>query len=627
MKNAIVHRVYDFLKEYPPFKMMDSEDLWQVAGQVKVRYVPQNEILFSVGENPGTHFYIVVEGSVQLFQTDGTLVDICDEGDVLGLRPLLAKSPYLLRAEADEESLLYAIPTVIFEPMMDKYPKIGRYIATNFAVGVGNKYSIKAQTNTLGTSSHMYNDMVIVEAHMDPVYTGSETTIKEAAQIMALKKIGSIVICDHEKRPVGIVTDKDLRTKVVAGDILKTESVAQIMSSPVWCVTPRHTLAEMQITMLRHKVNHLVITEDGTVHQPLIGVISKHDLVVIQTDNPASLLKGIQKATTTEQLKSLRSALNDIIKRYIQSDVPMKFILEVVSEINDSILQKVIELAEQKLDVSYYQKIDYAFMVLGSMARKEQLLMTDQDNAIIYRADPAFPDIKEKLLTLAQHINDSLNQIGFEYCPAGMMASNPLYCLSSEDWQKTFRHWIHEPGEKEVMMCNIFFDFRCVYGKTALTEELSQFIFKNLDQQAVFLRHLAQNALTNPAPLSFFRKFMVEKSGEHKDTFDIKLRAMMPLVDAARLFTLQNQISGVHSTIERYRKLSETESHHRELFIFAADAFETLLKTRCYHGIENKDSGRYIHPSKMDKMDRIQLRNAFQPIHDIQDIIKVRFVL
>lgn len=627
MKNEIIHRVFDFLKEYPPFQMMDMEDLWRIAGEVQVVYVPEGEILFSIGEAPKKHFYVVNDGAIQLYQNDDTLVEVCDEGDVLGLRPLIARSPYLLRAVAGEESLLYAIPTDIFEPMMDKYPGIGRYIATNFAVGVGNKYSRSTHSAAQSGVSHMYNDLINMEAHTDPVFTGSETTIQDAARIMAVKKVGSVIICDQNKRPVGIVTDKDLRTKVVAGDVLKAEPVSRIMSSPVWCVTPRLTLAEMQMAMLRLKVNHLVITEDGTSDKPLLGVISAHDLVVIQTDNPASLMKGIQKATTTDQLKSLRHILDHMIARYIKSDVPMKFIMEVVSEINDSILQKTIELAEKKLDADLYKKIEYAFVVLGSMARKEQLLMTDQDNAIIYREHPDIPDIKDRLLVLAREINDCLNEIGFEYCPAGMMASNPAYCLSLEEWLKTFRKWIYEPGEKEVMMCTIFFDFRCVYGQSALTEELSQFIFKSLGQQEVFLRHLAQNALANPAPLSFFRKFVVEKSGEHKDNFDIKLRAMMPLVDAARLFILQYQISGVHSTIERFTALSESDINNRELYIFAADAFETLIRTRTFHGINNQDNGRYIQPSDMDKMDRIQLRNAFQPIDDLQSIIKVRFVL
>ncbi len=627
MKNEIVHRVYDFIKLFPPFDMMDKESLWNVSSQCTVQYLPQGKVLFDIGDAPLSHFYIVNDGALHLYQGDGTLVEVCDEGDVLGLRPLIAQSPYLLKAVAEEESLLYCIPTAVFEPIMDENPKISRYIATNFAVGVGNKYYQKQIPLQPSSDNYFFTDFIAIEGRPLPVITQKDVSIKDAAVIMALKKIGSIVVCDDQNKPIGIVTDKDLRNKVVAGDIFKTESVAQIMSSPVFCVKPQMTLAELQIAMLRHKINHLIMTEDGTDQTPIKGIVSKHDLVVIQSDNPASIIKGVQKAETIEKLRHLRLALDKIIDRYMSSDAPMKFVLDVTSEINDSILQKAIEICERKVDAEYFQDVRYSFLVLGSMARGEQLLLTDQDNAIIYRANTEKPNLKERLLELAKEITDSLHYIGFEYCPADMMASNPMYCQTVEEWQNTFHKWIYQPGEKEVMMCTIFFDYRNVYGDKTLTEDLSQYIFKHLDKQEVFLRHLAQNALSNPAPLSFFRKFVVEKSGEHKDTFDIKLRAMMPLVDAARLFILQYRITGIHSTIDRFQRLAEMDANNAELFGFAAKAFETLLKARTNHGLKNQDSGRYIKPTDMDKMDRVQLRNAFQPIDDIQKVIKVRFVL
>ncbi len=627
MKNEIVHRVFDFIKVFPPFDMLDAASNWTIAQSSSVLYLSQGKTLFDIGDSPNNCFYIVNDGAIHLFQSDGTLVEECDEGDLLGLRPLIAQSPYLLKAVAHEETLVYCIPTHVFVPLMDNNPKVSRYIATNFAVGVGNKYYQKSTVLPLGESQHYLNDIIGMDSYTLPFYTSKETTIKDSARIMAEKKIGSLIICDSDLCPIGIVTDKDLRAKVVAGDIAKTEPVSYIMSSPVLCLKPQTSLAEMQIAMLKHKINHLVITQDGTDTQPIIGIVSKHDLVVIQSDNPASLIKGVQKADNIEKLKVLRDALNRITEKYVRNDVPMKFILEVTSEINDSIIQKVIELSEKKLDPGYFKQVDYAFLVLGSMARGEQLLMTDQDNAIIYRANSNFPDLKERLLVLAKEINDALNYIGFEYCPADMMASNPAYCLTLEEWQNKFYGWMYEPGEHEVMMCTIFFDYRNVYGDKTLTDTLSAYIFDHLDKQEVFLRDLAQNALANPAPLSFFRKFVVEKSGEHKDTFDIKLRAMMPLVDAARLFILQNRISGVNSTIERFQKLAEIDKNNSELLDFAAKSFETLLKTRTLHGFKNKDSGRYIKPDDMDKMDRVLLRNAFQPINDIQSIIKIRFVL
>ena len=626
-KNEIVHRIYDFIKNYPPFQLLSDTDLWSVSKNADVRYLDAGEVLFEIGEIPPKLFYVVNDGAINLYQQDDTLVETCDEGDVLGLRPLIAQSPYLLRAVASEESLLYCISTEIFVPFIDRYPGIGKYIATNFAVGAGNKYFNSNTSKFSKDIINIYTDAQITKKDDPPVYTDATLSIRDAARIMVNKKIGSIIICDEKQYPIGIMTDKDLRTKVVAGDISKDEPVACIMSSPVVCVKPNLSIAELQLTMIRHKIDHLVVTDDGTPLHPVLGVISKRDLVVSQSNSPTNLFKEIQKAESIEKLKKMRDRLEELINGYISNDVSVKFILDLASEINDEIIRKAIQICELKADPDYFKDVEYTFLLLGSMARKEQLLRTDQDNAIIYQDNPGLPDLKEKLLALARDITKSLHEIGYEYCPSDMMASNPKHCLTLEEWQHTFHKWITQPGENEVMLCTIFFDYRPIYGNMDLAARLGDYIFKMLDKQEVFLRHLAQNAISNPPPLSFFRRFVVEKSGAHKDSFDIKLRAMMPLVDAARLLTLQYRIQGVYSTIERYQALVDKDSNNAELYHFAALAYETLLKVRTKHGIKNKDKGRHIQPDEMDKFSRLQLRNAFQPIHDLQNIIKIRFIL
>ena len=175
------------------------------------------------------------------------------------------------------------------------------------------------------------------------------------------------------------------------------------------------------------------------------------------------------------------------------------------------------------------------------------------------------------------------------------------------------------------MMCTIFFDYRPVYGDLSLVENLTDHISGLLDQQEVFLQLLAKNALENPPPLSFFRNFIVEKNGEHKDSFDIKLRAMMPLVDAARLLILSRQIKEVNNTSKRFLALAESDPNNAELYHMAADAYEILIRIRTSQGFQSHDSGRYIQPEMMDKMQRLQLRNAFQPIDEIQKLIKIKF--
>lgn len=624
MKNEIIHRVFDFIKEYPPFSLLPKDVVLEISSTVVVKYLPADTVLFKIGDMPPSFFYIVNEGAIYLHQEDGAMVDQCDEGDVFGIRPLLAQSPYLLTAKTKEESILYAIKTDSFLPYLEKYPKVLSFLASNFAVGTGNMF-YKKQNNQVSTG--LFSEVIKINTEKAPVFCKLDQTIQEAAKLMAQHQIGSIIICDDAQKPIGIITDKDLRIKVVAGDIRKKEMVDQIMSSPVICVGSGLTLAELQIMMLKNKINHLAITQDGTSESRLIGVISEHDLVVQQAGNPAILIKEIRKCQSGAELKVIRDKTETLIKKYLEQEVTVSFVSQIVSEINDEIIHRCIRIAEQELGAEKYQKIKYCWIALGSEGREEQLLRTDQDNALVYMDDPNIPGIKEICLNLARKVTAMLNEVGYEYCPADMMASNPSWCQSTEAWKNTFTQWVHSPGEKELMMCTIFFDYRPVYGDRTLAQNLTDHIFTLLDKQDVFIHLMAKNALENPPPLSFFRNFIVEKNGEHKDSFDIKLRAMMPLVDAARVLILAHRMSGVNNTSKRYLALAEAEPNNAELYHLAADAYEILIRLRTNHGLKMGDSGRYIQPEAMDKMQRLQLRNAFQPIDELQKLIKVRFQL
>jgi CBS domain-containing protein len=273
--------------------------------------------------------------------------------------------------------------------------------------------------------------------------------------------------------------------------------------------------------------------------------------------------------------------------------------------------------------------VAFCWLSLGSEGREEQLLRTDQDNALLYADVPEAEsaNVKQYFLQLAQHVNDTLHACGFVYCPADMMARNPNWCLSLSEWQQQFKRWIQTPDEKAVLYSTIFFDYRPVYGDYSLAEALTTSIYQHLQVEGLFLPILAKNALTNPAPLSFFRSFVVERSGEHKNEFDIKSRAMMPLADAARVLSLHHKLSGLNSTIKRYKKLALLEPNNAALFEEAAMAYEILMRFRATDGFKHQDSGRFIQPEALNKIERLSLKSAFKPIEDLQALLKTRFQL
>ena len=471
----------------------------------------------------------------------------------------------------------------------------------------------------------IYSELYTIDDKKDIIYCFEENSIQEVALLMAKHQIGSLVICNKNKLPIGIVTDKDLTVKVVAGEIGKNENITKIMSSPVICVKPSLTIAELHILMIKNKVNHLVVTVDGTVRTKLLGIISEHDLVVQQAVNPSMLIKEIRKSNSSHQLKPIMDKVELLIRKYMEQDVSITFITQIVSEINDEIIQKAIQITENKLGRKYFENIEYCWLTLGSEGREEQLLRTDQDSAMIYKPNPEMKDIKERCLLLAKEVTGILNDIGFEYCDADVMASNPNWCQSIYEWKNTITTWIAQPGKEEILMCNIFFDFRSVYGAENLSIELKEHISSELKQDEIFVHFLAKNALENPHPLSFFKNFILEKDGDHMGSFDINLRAMMPLADSARLLIVSKNIYSENNTVKRFLKLAKEEKINSELFILASDAYKILIRIRTRQGFLHDDSGRYIIPEKLCKMDRLLLRNALQSIGDVQKLIKIRF--
>jgi CBS domain-containing protein len=207
------------------------------------------------------------------------------------------------------------------------------------------------------------------------------------------------------------------------------------------------------------------------------------------------------------------------------------------------------------------------------------------------------------------------------------MANNPEWVQPMSTWKSYFSEWIIRPTPEALLKSSIFFDFRLVKGNSSLVEELSLHIYEEIRKRKAFLSFMGQNALQNPTPLGFFKDFVVEKSGEHKDQFDLKSRAMLPLTDLARLLVLGHEIVGINNTFKRFEKLAELEPVHSELFLQAAKAYEILMRMRALEGISNANNGRYLDPKSLGKIQRQLLKNTFTPIAELQELIQVRFQL
>ena len=637
--NTISLRILEFLKAFPPFNLMATAHLQSIAESVVVRYFEAGQTIFQEEEPPGTFIYVVREGSVMLRRGE-QLVDICDEGDLFGVRSMLSRLPYVLTALVQEESLIYAIPIAVFEKELERTPRVSLFFAAGLASGQSvlrhERPQIQEESQAIflagddrSADFHLVRfDQLMQQKEQQLVCCDVDTSIREAAQIMADSRVGSILIISDKQAPIGIVTDTDFRNKVVTGTVSIDEKVAVIMSSPVMTSHPQALVSEIQVNMLKNQVHHICLTEDGSNQSKAVGIVTDHDLLLVQANNVNVLLKEIKRARQAHELRYIRDKAEELVKRHIHQEVEIRLVAEMITAVNDAIIQKAIFLAEERLDGKRPEGIGYCWLSLGSEGRKEQLLRTDQDNALLY-ADPQenAEEARDYFLELTQRVNDCLIDCGFEKCPADIMASNPKWCQPLKGWKDHFMEWIAQPDPKSLMHAAIFFDFRAAHGDVSLAEHLYSFIREQMGKQSLFIHHFANNALLNPPPLSFFRSFMVEKSGEHKDEFDIKRRAMMPLADAARVLCYDLGIGKITSTIERYEMLAQKDSSRQRIYRDAADGYGLLMQLRTREGLQHHSSGRFIDPKSLNKIQRQSLRAVFEIVSEVQEILRHRFQL
>jgi len=606
-----------------------------MARGLRIRYLEPGEVIFEEGEPAKPEFYVVVKGEVAVSQqVDGqtVLIDVCDDGDIFGVRALLGDRPYGARTQTKDDTLLYVLSKDQLDALLREAPRVALFFAADFAADLPQVRDSNRLESVRAARRHEKaldtgDDVRRVDPVRDVLTCGPNTTIRHAASQMSERNVGSILVVDDEQRPLGIVTDSDLRSKVVGQGRDVSRLISEIMSSPVLTIDDQTTLSSLIATVMKKHLHHFAVTEDGTDTTRVVGIVSEHDILKTQGSHPTVILTEISKAKTKHRLRALREQAEDLLRRYLEDEVGMGFVSNMISEINDTLIRRAIVLSLAEFaERGMKPPVPFCWLALGSEGREEQLLRTDQDNAILY-ADPGEDGggAEAFFLELGKLVVEILVEAGFERCPGDVMASNPQWNQPLASWKRYFSGWVREPEKVAVMHTNIFFDFRPVYGDTSLAAELRTHIFERIKTDRLFLALFAKHATQNPPPLSFFRNMIIERSGEHRDTFDIKARAMMPLADAARVLVYDFGIDMYGSTAERWERIAETNENLARLAGEAAMAYEILMRIRALEGLTRGTSGRYVHIKELNKLERQTLRNTFSVVKDVQLMLTSRY--
>jgi CBS domain-containing protein len=443
-------------------------------------------------------------------------------------------------------------------------------------------------------------------------------------ELMVQAKVGSVVVANDENRAIGIFTQTDALRRVVIPDYPTTAPIEEVMTTAPATISAHATAYDAMLAMATHGIRHLVIvdTEDR-----MVGVVSERDLFALQRIGLRSIRKVIDSATDMDALSHAAGDVRRLCLNMLGQGVSAEKLTQFISGLNDRLTRRVIEINLAHHDLF---GLDWAWLAFGSEGRDEQTFSTDQDNGIIFIC-PDFADrdaLQLRFLDFARDVNDGLARRGFPLCKGNIMASNPLWCLTQDEWQERFTQWIRLPEPEALLNATIFFDFRPLYGNEALAKALRKWLLDLTANAKMFLRFMAENAVKSAPPLGMIRDFVYDNNPDFPHTLDLKAFGARPFVDAARIVALAHGIPH-SSTVARLRAAAEQKRLGGDDINAVIESFFVIQQLRLRNqrpdtppGAENR-----IDPDKLNDLDRQVLKEAFKHAKRLQSRLQLEYRL
>jgi CBS domain-containing protein len=436
---------------------------------------------------------------------------------------------------------------------------------------------------------------------------------------MQRARVGSIVVVDEAARPLGIFTERDLLRHAARGGIETANPVEAYMTPAPACLSSTATAADAAMLMARIGIRHVPVVEEGR----LVGVVSERDLFALQRMSLRDINHTIDAAADLPELRQAATRVRDLASNMIAQGMGAEHVTELIAVLNDKLVRRVLDLELRRHDLG---GVGLCWIALGSEGRLEQTLATDQDNGIIFSGDLA-EDTRERLLRFGQSVNRTLDACGFPLCRGDIMAGNPQWCLSLEEWQEKFDDWIRNPLPQALLHSSIFFDFRALWGDASLAERLRSWLIPRVKDNQRFLRAMAQSALQSRPALGVFRQITVTRAADASASVDLKAQGTRPFVDAARIYALAAGLERTN-TPARLRLSGDRLGMPREEVESMVAAFHFVLLFRMRHQqlAPGKDPNR-IDPESLNDIDRRILKEAFRQARTLQSRLSLDYQL
>jgi CBS domain-containing protein len=600
-----VTEVSKFLARTTPFDQLDSAQLAELALQLSVYYCQAGENVEIAHER----LLIIRTGIFALYSDQQQLLTKLEEGDFYGYQLLLTGLADNDQLVCEEDGLLFWLPADAFHQLRYQYKNIDIFFQRLFGRRLHQYKEQQSSRFTLKVSD-------IVQARK--VSISGEHSVQQAAQLMTEKRVSSLLV-EQDERLTGILTDRDLRTRVLAANLPATTPVQQVMTPKPHTIDKHAYLFEAVQLMSRFNIHHLPVLEQGLS----FSMITATDIIRSQQDHPVYLIGEIHRQASIDGLEQCALQINNLALVMGKQQVPAHEAGHIITTITDALTQRLIKLAQQELGPA---PCVFSWLCFGSQARMDQSINADQDNALLLEKEPN-GIVGDYFAKLADFVCQGLARCGIKLCPGNIMASNPELRMSLKGWSGKFAKWISSPSPDAILKASIFFDMRVVEGSKGLFNALQQDILARTNH-ALFLMQLTQTSLQRTAPLSFLRNFILEHDGKQKKGLDLKKRGISLITDIVRVYALANGITEVN-TRQRLQQLAAIGVIDSKESQNLSDAFDVLAQLRWdkhLHDIaQGHDASNLLDPAVLSGLQRHQLKDSFAVINNAQSSVKHRF--
>jgi CBS domain-containing protein len=598
-----------FLRAHPPFDALDPDDVAGVAAAAERELLPAGTTIFAEGDEPITHLRVIRSGAVEIVAR-GRLLDLMGEGELFGHASMLSGFPSGFEARALEDTVCYRIASDAAAGLLSA-PAGLRYVARSL---LEPPTELRALAREPGRN--LADEPVSAVVRGEPVVCEPQTTIREAAQRMTAAHQGCVVV-DLGEAGLGILTDRDLRTRVLAAGLSGEAPVSAAMSAPAYASTPDRPAGEVLLEMLDRGFRHFpVVSARGTV----LGVVEDVDLVAARTRSSFYLRERITRARSLSELTVVAGELRPMVVSLHDARVNAANVMAVYAVVVDALTRRLLELQADRVPGS---GVEFAWLAMGSQARREALPSSDVDSAIVwFGADDErdFEAVRERLLAVSRPVVEGIESCGLRVDENGVNAAAAPFVRSLASWQNAARSWITDPTqEKALLLASVLVDSRPVWGVHTGTPVSDT--FRLAPHNPAMLRLQARFALSHRPPTGFFRGLVVDHTGEHRGQLDLKRGGVLPIVALARWGAMAAAVT-TPSTVQRLRAAADagviSEGDSRTLL----DAFELINNLRLAHQVNQLRAGEepddHVNPVELSPLMRTHLKEAFRAVTSVQ---------